>query len=227
MNSTTTSSPNRPMSEILSENNIQGTVTKNKAAIFTVVGVIIAAIVAFGVFKSFSDKSKTEYNSKIYAFETTVLKDYLANPTAPNAAQNLEKAVGALNLQMGDYLGLLPVVIKSSDALASHGQYAEARSLLAMGAKIASDDYARYFIYSRQAVVFEDMGEDKLAIETLEKMTSQSVKIFEGKTYLDLGRLYLKTGNKEKAKANFTRVVEKVKDEAEFVKIAQLYLAKM
>ena len=227
MNSTTTSSTNGQMNEILTENNIQGSIAKNKVAVFTILGIIVAAIVGFGLFKTFSDKSKTEYNAKIYTFETTVLKDYLANPTAPNAPQTLEKAVGSLNLEMGDYLGLLPVVIKSSDALASHGNFAEARSLLAMGEKIASDDYAKYFIYSRQAVVLEDMGEDKLAIEKLEKMTSQSVKIFEGKTYLDLGRLYLKTGNKEKAKTNFTHVVEKAKDEAEFVKIAQLYLAKM
>lgn len=227
MNSTTTSSSNRQMNEILTENKIQGSIAKNKVAVFTVLGVVVAAIVAFGLFKTFADKSKTEYNAKIYAFETTVLKDYLANPTAPKAAQTLENGVESLHLEMGEYLGLLPVVIKSSDALASHSQFAEARALLMIGAKIANDDYAKYFILSRQAVVYEDLGEDKLAIETLEKMTSQSVKIFEGKTYLDLGRLYLKAGNKDKAKASFTHVVEKSKEEVEFVKIAQLYLAKM
>lgn len=128
---------------------------------------------------------------------------------------------------MGEYLGLLPLVIKSSDALVANSHFTEARSVLAIGEKIASDDYSKYFILSRQAVVFEDMGEDKLAIETLEKMTSQSTKIFEGKTYLDLGRLYLKTNDKEKAKKSFTHVIEKNKDEAEFVKLAQLYMAKL
>jgi predicted negative regulator of RcsB-dependent stress response len=223
MNSTT----NTEISSILSESQVQGMASKNKVTIFVVLGVLVAAIVGFGLFKTFADKSKTEYNAKIYTFETTVLKNYLANPTAPNAAATLESGVRGLNNEMGEYLGLLPLVIKSSDALVANSHLTEARSLLAVGEKVASDDYSKYFILSRQAVVFEDLGEDKLAIETLEKMTSQSVKIFEGKTYLDLGRLYLKTNDKDKAKKSFTHVVEKNKEEAEFVKLAQLYLAKL
>ena len=224
MNSTTTTSADH---ELINENKIQGSIAKNKVAIYTIFGVVVALVVAFGLFKTFADKSKAEYNSKIFAFESTILKDYLANPADPKAAKALEDGVGNLHLQMGEYLGLLPVVIKASDALMANSHFSEARSLLSIGEKIASDDYAEYLVQSRQAVVYEDLGEDKLAIETLEKMTSQSVKIFEGKTYLDLGRLYLKTGNKEKAKASFTHVVEKAKDDVEFVKMAQLYLAKM
>lgn len=227
MNSTTTSSPNRQMNDILSENKVNFFAGKNKVAIFSAIGLIVVGILAFGMIKMFSDKSKAEYNTKIFTFETTVLKDFNANPTDAKNAKALETGISNLNLEMGEYLGLLPLIIKSSDALAASAHYPEARTVLAIGAKVASDDYAQYFILSRQAVVYEDMGEDKLAIETLEKMTSQSVKIFEGKTYLDLGRLYLKSGNKEKAKASFTHVIEKNKDEAEFVKIAQLYLAKL
>ena len=226
MNSTTTVT-NGEMNGMTSENKIQGSLAKNRIMVFTVLGVIVAVLVGFGLFKTFSDKSKTEFNTKIHAFETTTLKDYLANPADPKAAKALEAGVEGLHLQMGEYLGLLPLVIKASDALRTNSHLTEARALLSIGEKIASDDYAEYFIQSRQAVVYEDLGEDKLAIETLEKMTSQSVKVFEGKTYLDLGRLYLKTGNKEKAKASFTHVVEKAKDEVEFVKIAELYLAKM
>jgi predicted negative regulator of RcsB-dependent stress response len=222
MSTTTTSSETRAMGEILSENNVQGFVAKNKTAVITALVLIVVLMVGFGLFKTFADKSHTEYNSKIYAFETTTLKDYVASPVKP---KDLEQAVASLHLEMGNYIGLLPVVIKSSDALVSHSHFAEARAVLSIGEKVANDDYARYFIYSRQAAVYEDLGETKLAIETLEKMTSQSVKIFEGKAYLDLGRLYLKEGNKEKAKASFQYVVEKAKDEVEFVKLAQLYLA--
>lgn len=227
MNSTTTTATNRDINEILTETKAQSFLVQNKVAVYSVIGLIVASIVGFGLFKTFADKSQSAYNAKIYAFETTVLKDYLANPIDAKAAKTLESGVQALHLEMGEYLGLLPTVIKASDALVANAHLPEARAILVIGEKISNDDYSDYFILSRQAVVYEDMGEDKLAIETLEKMTSQSVKIFEGKTYLDLGRLYLKTGNKEKAKKSFTFVVEKAKDEAEFVKIAQLYLSKL
>lgn len=224
MSTTTTSSENRPMSDILSENNVQSFFAQNKTAVISVLVLIVVAIVGIGLFTTFADKSHTDYNSKIYAFETSTLKNYIASPVNP---KDLEQAVASLHLEMGNYIGLLPAVIKSSDALVSHAHLAEARAILSIGEKVAKDDYARYFIFSRQAVVYEDLGETKLAIGTLEKMTSQSVKIFEGKSYLDLGRLYLKEGNKVKAKASFQYVVEKAKDEVEFVKIAQLYLAEL
>lgn len=227
MTTTTTTSQNREINEILSDKKVQGFVAKNKVTIYTVFGLVVAAIIGFGLFKTFADKSRAEYNDKIHAFETTVMADYLKAPQDPKTAKALEDGIVRMHVEMGEYLGLLPVIIKSSDALVAHSHNAEARSILSIGAKIASDDYADYFILSRQAAVYEDMGEDKLAIETLEKMSSQSVKIFEGKTYLDLGRLYLKAGDKEKAKKSFTYVVEKAKGEAEFVKIAQLYLSKL
>ena len=45
----------------------------------------------------------------------------------------------------------------------------------------------------------------------------------EDKTYLDLGILYLKTGNKDKAKTSFDYVLEKSKDET-LLKITRIYL---
>ena len=48
----------------------------------------------------------------------------------------------------------------------------------------------------------------------------------EDKVYLDLGILYLKKGNKEKAKASLDYVVEKSKDES-LLKIARIYLSQI
>lgn len=227
MTTTTTTSPNREMNEILNENQVQGLIAKNKVALLIVLVLIVAGVLGFGFYKTFADKSRAEFDTKIHTFETTALTAYTANPTDPKAAKTLEDALMSLHMEMGNYVGLLPAVIKTSDALVNNAQLASARSVLSIGEKLAGDDYAEFFILSRQAVVYEDLGEDKLAIETLEKMTSHPVKVFAGKTYLDLGRMYLKIGDKEKAKNSFTHVVEKAKDEIEFVKIAQLYLSKL
>jgi len=219
----TTTTPNRNINQILDEGDVGTLVSKNKNSLIAILIAIVVAVVGFGVYSTFSDKSKAELNSKIYSFETGTLKGF-NEKSDPKA---LVEGVRSLQKEVGNYAGLVPVVIKSSDLLLENSHMNEALEVLTIGQKAAKNDYAEYFILSRLAVVYEDLGQNQAAIDTLEKMNSHSVKIFEGKNYLDLGRLYLKLGNKEKAKASFTYVVEKTKDESEFVKLAKLYLSKM
>ncbi len=219
----TTSTPNRSINQIIDDGDVGTLVTQNKNALIAILIAIAVAIGGFGLYSTFADKSKSEFNTKIYAFESTTLKAF-NEKSDPKA---LVEAVKNLQKEVGNYSGLIPVVLKSSDALMEGQHLNEALEVLTLGQKAAKNDYAEYFILSRLAVVYEDLGQDQNAIDTLTKMNSKSLKIFEGKNYLDLGRLYLKQGNKEKAKASFTYVVEKAKDDSEFVKIAKLYLSKM
>jgi predicted negative regulator of RcsB-dependent stress response len=219
----TTSTPNRSINQIIDDGDVGTLVTQNKNALIAILIAIAVAIGGFGLYSTFADRSKSEFNTKIYAFESTTLKAF-NEKSDPKA---LVEAVKNLQKEVGNYSGLIPVVLKSSDALMEGQHLNEALEVLTLGQKAAKNDYAEYFILSRLAVVYEDLGQDQNAIDTLTKMNSKSLKIFEGKNYLDLGRLYLKQGNKEKAKASFTYVVEKAKDDSEFVKIAKLYLSKM
>jgi predicted negative regulator of RcsB-dependent stress response len=219
--SNTTTTPNRNINQILDEGDVGSLVTKNKNALVAIVVAILVAVVGFGLYSTLADKSKAEFNTKIYSFETSNTFDAKSDPaTLVNGIKTLQKDVG-------NYSGLVPVILKANDLLMTHSHLNQALEVLLIGQLASKNDYSDYFILSRLAVVYEDLAQDQKAIETLEQMNSKSLKIFEGKNYLDLGRLYLKQGNKEKAKASFTYVVEKVKDESEFVKIAKLYLSKM
>lgn len=221
--SDTTTTPNRSINQILDEGDAGSFITKNKNAIIAVLALVVVGVLGFGVYSNFSHSSKTEYNSKIYAFETETLKNFneKSDPkTVVEGVKNLQKEVG-------NYAGLVPVIIKASDLLTEAQHLNEALEVLNTGLKSAKNEYAEYFLLSRLAVVQEDLGQNQAAIDTIESMNAKSVKVFEGKNYLDLGRLYLKMGNKEKAKASFTYVVEKTKDESEFVKLAKLYLSKL
>ncbi len=219
----TTLTPNRSLNQIMNDDDASSFILKNKNALTGLVVGIVIAVIAFGLYVNFSDKSKSEFNSKIYTYETGALKNYTQNQDA----KALVDALKSLKSVIGSYTGLLPVVIKSSDLLMEQGQLNEALEVLQIGLQVSKNDYGTYFVLNRLAVVYEDLGQDQKAIETLEKMNGHSVKIFEGKNYLDLGRLYLKKGDKEKAKASFNFVVEKAKDEVEFVRIAKLYLSKI
>ncbi len=221
--SNTTASPNRNINQIMDDGNVGNVISKNKNALIAIGIAILVAVVGFGFYSTFSEKSKTEFNTKIFAFESGTLKNY--NEKSDPKALVIE--LKNLHKEVGNYSGLVPVVIKSSDVLMGQQHLNEALEVLELGQKLSKNEYADYFILSRLAVVYEDLAQDQKAIDTLEKMNSKSLKIFEGKNYLDLGRLYLKLGNIEKAKASFTYVVEKAKDEGEFVKIAKLYLSKL
>lgn len=221
--SNTTITPNRDINQIIDDGDVGTLVTKNKNALIAIIVAVVVAVVGFGLYSTLADKSKSEFNSKIYAFESTSLKNY----NDKSDPKILVDGIKSLQKDVGNYSGLVPVVLKASDSLTAGQHLNEALEVLNVGLLASKNEYATYFILSRLAVVYEDLGQDQKAIETLEKMNSQSLKIFEGKNYLDLGRLYLKQGNKEKAKASFTYVIEKAKDESEFVKIAKLYLSNL
>ena len=225
MNNTTTT-PNRSLNQITEDGDIGNLIKKNQNAFIAVVVLIVVAVAGFGFYSTQADKSKAEYNSKIYSFEIGALKAYTSDASKADP-KALVEGIKSLQKEVGNYAGLMPVILRASDALAGQQHLNEALEVLTIGQNVSKNDYADYFVLSRLAVVYEDLGQDLKAIETLEKMNSHSLKIFEGKNYLDLGRLYLKQGNKEKARASFTYVVEKTKDESEFVKSAKLYLTKI
>lgn len=214
----------RNMDIIMDENYVQGFIARNKVIISIALAVVIVLVLVLGYVSQLNHSSKAEFNDKIFAFESTTLTQYKATHT-PEAAVTLENGVVALHNELGNYIGLLPLVIKSSDALVANGENEKAKNVLEIGQKISGDDYSDFFVYSRLAAVYEDLGANDQAIAILKKMTSLSHKTFEGKIYLDLGRLQLKAGNKEEAKKSFSHVVEKANTDAEFVRLAKLHLS--
>jgi predicted negative regulator of RcsB-dependent stress response len=224
MTNQTAVAPNRNINEILSSGDVGGFIQKNKNLVIALFVLLTVVVIGAGFYIQMSDESRSENNAEIYKFEQNNLKQY--TETGADAKAVVEN-FGKLHGKVKSYPGLFPVVIKLSDALVAHKSLEEALTVLEVGSSISNNEYNNYFILARQAVVFEDLNQDQKAIDTLLKMNSSKLKIFEGKIYLDLGRLYLKTGNKEKAKSSFQYVVEKAHDEAEFVKVAKLYLAKI
>lgn len=222
-----TTSSNQDLNQFLTTEGAQGFIAENKNLVVGIVVLIVLAALGFGLYLTLAENSKAEFNAKIHQFETTTLAPFSTHSLEAGKAKELETAFLSLHNEIGNYKGLLPVGLQTVDALMAAGYMGEAKKLLDKVEQTAKNAYAKYFVYSRQAVVFENLGETDEAIKVLERMTSHSVRIFEGKTYLDLGRLYLAKGDTEKAKRNFTHVVEQAKGEAEFVKIAQLYLSKM
>ncbi len=216
--------PNRDINQIVKSDDLGSIFQKNKRLIGLLLVLIVVGVIGAGFYSQFSDESKTEYNSLIFKFEQGPMKTFMDSGTD---SQALLASFKELHKTVKNYSGLFPIVIKLSDNLVARKNLNEALEVLTIGQTLSSNEYNIYFVMARLAVVYEDLGQDQKAIDTLLSMNSSKLKIFEGKNYLDLGRIYLKQGLKDKAKVSFQYVVDKAHDEAEFVKIAKLYLAKI
>lgn len=222
----TSSTQNRDINQIFNDSHSDSFLGQNKALIIGVIAIIILGVLGYGITTTLKHRSNTEANAKIFAYETGALKTLNAEKNEVNA-QSVIVAFRDLHKVNGNYFGMLPVTLETADALIAAKKYTEALEVLEVGEKVADSSYGTFFVLSRMAVVYEDMNQNDKAIETLQKMTSNKAKVFEGKIYLDLGRLYLKKGDKDNAKKQFTYVVEKANSDSEFVKLAQIYLSQI
>lgn len=219
-----TAAPNRNINQIMNSGDVGGFIQKNQKLLIAGFIVLVIGIIGFGYWGQVSEKEKGQFNTKIFEFEQGPLKKY--SETGVDAKELVSSFMN-LKSVVKNYAGLFPLTIKVSDTLILKQNLPEALQVLEVGNSISKNEYNSYFVNSRLAVVYEDLNQDDKAIEVLLKMNSSKLKIFEGKNYLDLGRLYLKKGDKEKAKSSLQYVVEKANTEAEFVKLAKLYLAKL
>lgn len=223
-NTSGTNAQNRSINEISSGDDVFGLIQKNKVWIGLAIVVIVLAVLGWGYYSTHSHERNETSAVKVLAFQNGSLKDYTENKIdGKKASEDFLK----LASDVSGFEGVLPVGVQLVDTLLANKMNDEAIAVLGALKSLAKNDYSRYFVTSREAVAFEDAGKTDEAIKALENLASNNLKLFEGKTYLDIGRLYLKKGDKEKARKNFEYVVNTAKDEVEFVKIANLYLGQM
>lgn len=223
MNTTTnTATPKQGTSidEALGQTELGSWISQNKAPVISAIVLLVVCIFGYGVFNHFKTEKENKYGDALHS----VVKEKLAPfQEGKVTAEELVKSFNDQWKDMGSFAGAAPFVIQIVDALTAKGNYQEAYALIADADQRIENPQLNYFINIRAAALAEDLGKKKEAIAHLKSVVGSGVKYFIGKVYLDLGRLYLETGDKEKAKASFQYVLDEGK-EAEFTKMARLYL---
>ncbi len=187
--------------------------------------VLVLGFAGWGIFHSYSEKKVEKAQAMVYEFTQAQTKAF--NDKQIDAATFALK-VNELVENSGAPLEIFPFALSSVDSLLSKGNSVEALSILEVMKKkfLAKNAYTEYFILARMAVAYEDTNKNQEAVEALEKLNQSSLKILEAKNYLDLGRLYLKLGNKEKAKVSFEYVIDKLSSN-DYSRVARIYLAEL
>lgn len=222
--SSSTDAQNRSINEIAGGNDVFEMISKNKVGIGLGIALVVIAVLGWGYYQTHSH-AQTEVNAqKVYTFTVGPLKEFSENKLdADKAVESFLK----LSTEVSGFQGLNPIGIQLVDSLLLQGKNEQALKVLDVLSPLAKNDYARYLLLSRKAVVLEDLGKIDESLKALEELAATNLKIFEGKIYLDMGRLQLKKGDKEKARKSFEYVVNTAKEEVEFVKLANLYLGQM
>ncbi len=212
--------PNTEIDNVLSQTEMGEWIAKNKTMVVVLLVVIIGGIFAYGGYSSMANKKAQEHAASIYTFQEGPYTQLIDKKIKP--AEFVQKYL-ALEASVSGFEGLAPVLIKAAGHLNTQGATAEVIQILEPGLKSFKTPILSNIISLHLAAAYEDNKEFTKAIEVLENLNGSSLKLMEDKLYLDLGRLYLSAGNKEKAKVNLQYLVDNGKD-AEFMKIARLYL---
>ncbi len=222
---TTENAPNTNVDDLLQQTEIGSIISKNKTAVISGVVLLLLLVVGYGFFSTYQGKVAQEVNNVSYRFATDVLTTLESKKLTPGKyVAQLEKMAKKVSY----HEVLIPLFFKSMDELYKQGDLIAAEKVMDIVTKnyAKKNSYLDYFIYVRKVAILEDQKKYSEAVAILDKMVALPVKLMEAKTYLDLGRLYIKMGNKEKAKTALFYVIDNFTNE-EFAKVARIYLAQI
>lgn len=191
----------------------------NKSLVFVIGLILVAAVVASVVYFSYSKNKASESLEKIYAFQTTSLKDFNEGKIAQdvivkdfsvllNSVDRPERLLNQFELIVSKF---------SPTDIAAKQQF-----VAAFWNKGIKNNIVKSLVGMQYAAILEDSKEYKTAIEILTKIAPLNENPKPALTYLNLGRVYNLSGDATNAKTQFEYVVKNYKDTEE-AKIASLY----
>lgn len=215
--------PNRSVDEVMEQPEITAFIARYKIAIISIVVAAIATLSGIGIYSHFAEKNFQKSAYEIYLFNEDSLQKLT---TGAITGEQFNQSFKQLAEKISYFKGVVPVAITASDYLLQKGDAPAVKSLLEPMVEHFGKGYAGHYLRSRLAVAYENLKEYPAALKEYEWLANSGINVLSAKYYTDLGRMYLLTGNKERAQSSFKYVVEKYKA-SEFYRVAQNYLMEM
>lgn len=216
-----TQSLDQTLDQTLERTDLGHVINENKKPILLAGLLILIAIVVYSIYSHQAQKSYDENLGQVYAFQKDVIDQY--NAKKIKDVEFIEK-IKAMPSHLTGQPTLVPALFTSLNTLVENGKTAEVITILESWANhFNTSSYMYYFIGLKIAPLYEDSTQYDKAIDVLQNLIASKVDVVKSRLYLDLGRIYLKKGDKVKAKENFDYIIENFKD-TETAKLANLYL---
>ena len=210
----------------LTDDSMEAQWSKYKIPIIALVAAVVLGIIGYGLLSNHKENKNEEFGKKVYSF-TQAHSAKLEKETYDVASYIV--SFKALLKDVEGFEGAFPLLLSSADKMMQKGDLKESLDLLQLGETQYSNSnaYKAFFVRIRLAALYEDMGKFNESYKVLQDLLKSPVKLLESKVYLDLGRIHLKRGEKEKAKTTFQYVIDNGKSGDDVVKMARLYMSNM
>lgn len=218
-----TQSLDQTLDQTLNKTDFGHIINENKKPILVTGVVVIIAIIAFSVYSNQSKKAYQASLSAAYTFEQEVITPFNTDKIKSEEFINKMKELPA---HIKGTATLMPSLFQAIDKLVEQKKNEDALTILeSWKNNFSQSSMMSYFVGIKLVPLYEELRKYDQAIDTLQGLIATKVTIIKARLYIDLGRIYLKKGDKTKAMESFNYVVENYKD-SEFAKIAKLYINK-
>ena len=240
--------PSKTLSQ-MEEEDFNNFFQQYKIPLLGLVGVILIAVVGAGFYQKSQEKKQNLVAEEVFNFKSEMFtpwqeqfakkdekkdakkdgdkKEEIKEPAKKVTWAEVKSSYNSLVAKTGHTESLTPLIIDMVTELIKQNKKQEAFDILKPHYENATGpSLFQYVIGSTYAGLGEDLGKTDLSIEANEKLLTLNPKFMEPMVYFNLGRLYKKSGNLEKAKQNFEYLVKNFSKD-EIVPMAQVYLSEL
>lgn len=191
-------------------------------------GGIFLLLVIFGTvfFIQRQEQKRSEHNDLVYAFREQFFKPYqAAKEKKEDQRQTLLAEYQQLVEEVATEGNLTLLAVELAGQLHQEQKMQQALSILEQLPPLQQTQW-KNIVWLNQVAILEDLADEaslQKAAALLEKLVQLSPVVMMEKNYLDLGRIYLKLGNRDKAKLNFSHLTKTYPD-SEFARLGHSYL---
>lgn len=191
------------------------------------IGAILATFVlASGwlLYRQYAFKAARELSGVVHQFEQSALTELRSGKMT--TADFMTK-FNALDAATKGAPAMLPVALEAANLMNGKNEVAEAATLLeAVVTNLKTTSPLYVFVVPSYSAILEKNGKVVEAAKAWDDYIAGGHKVILPKAYLELGRLNLLQGQKDKAKTNFDYIVANYPND-ELAKLARLYLQQL
>jgi predicted negative regulator of RcsB-dependent stress response len=216
--------------ETLNKTDLGHIINENKRPIMIVFGIALVLILGYSVMTSVQATKHKEKLDKVFTIEQTVFTTFLGlkdGEIKPEQLTSFKTAMAGISNEFLAHPSLTPPFIEALNKLDTAQALDD--SVLKMAQTWIGKMDKRGHMYTISAIrvagLLEDRSKADESIAILEGIIANKTEFLLDRVNFDLGRIFYKKGNKEKATAHLTKVMET--EQSEFKTIAKIYLSEL